>query len=218
VNINARWSDPAEAERHVGWTKRFWSALGPWSAGAGYVNFLGDEGADRVQAAHGHDRWKRLVALKDAYDPTNLFRFNHNIAPSPAGGDPPQGGAESARAPLARSALRVGHPSFFGSHLDLHVGVRSEVEIPGRHRAEQFGFPRMPNRGPCYVAGPETEDTSTEDMGSAKGVGPAIPLGKHGLTKELSQLAARTRQVLAVLSERLQDSGRTRAHSVPNRP
>jgi FAD/FMN-containing dehydrogenase len=83
VNINARWSDPADADRHIDWTKRFWSALGPWSSGAGYVNFLGDEGADRVRAAYGQDRWKRLVALKDAYDPTNVFRFNHNIAPSP---------------------------------------------------------------------------------------------------------------------------------------
>jgi hypothetical protein len=87
VNINARWSNPAETERHVGWTRRFWSALGPWSAGFSYVNFLGDEGADRVRAAYGQDRWERLVALKDAFDPTNMFRFNHNIAPSPRRAD-----------------------------------------------------------------------------------------------------------------------------------
>jgi len=48
-----------------------------------YVNYLGvAEGADRVRAAYGEEKFARLVALKDRYDPTNLFCFNQNIPPS----------------------------------------------------------------------------------------------------------------------------------------
>jgi hypothetical protein len=46
-----------------------------------YVNFLGDEGADRVRQAYGARNYERLVELKRGYDPTNLFRLNQNIAP-----------------------------------------------------------------------------------------------------------------------------------------
>jgi FAD/FMN-containing dehydrogenase len=52
-----------------------------------YVNNLGTEGAGRVKAAYAPATYERLVVLKDAYDPNNVFRFNQNIAPSraPAG-------------------------------------------------------------------------------------------------------------------------------------
>jgi FAD/FMN-containing dehydrogenase len=49
-----------------------------------YVNFISDEGRAGVQSAYG-DRLKRLTALKDRYDPTNLFRLNANIPPTPPG-------------------------------------------------------------------------------------------------------------------------------------
>jgi FAD/FMN-containing dehydrogenase len=82
VNINSRWVDPVESERHVAWTQRFWSAIKPFSAGGVYVNFLGSEGEDRVRAAYGPDKYRRLVELKDRFDPTNLFRLNQNIRPA----------------------------------------------------------------------------------------------------------------------------------------
>jgi FAD/FMN-containing dehydrogenase len=56
--------------------------MSPSLTGGTYVNFLSAEGQDRVQAAYGADTFARLVALKDAFDPTNVFRLNQNIPPS----------------------------------------------------------------------------------------------------------------------------------------
>lgn len=59
--------------------------MAPFSTGGVYVNALGTEGADRVRAAYRPKTWERLVALKNRYDPTNLFRLNQNIAPTAEG-------------------------------------------------------------------------------------------------------------------------------------
>jgi FAD/FMN-containing dehydrogenase len=82
VNINAAWlaDDPARDE-HVRWTRECFAALEPFSTGRAYVNFLGDEGQERVRAAYGEERYARLVALKRAHDPDNVFRLNQNIDP-----------------------------------------------------------------------------------------------------------------------------------------
>jgi FAD/FMN-containing dehydrogenase len=82
VNINAVWTeDDPEGERHVAWARDFYSAMQPHAGGRVYVNFLGDEGPDRVRQAYGDKRYERLVRLKRAYDPTNFFRMNQNIEP-----------------------------------------------------------------------------------------------------------------------------------------
>jgi FAD/FMN-containing dehydrogenase len=74
--------DPANNEKTISWTKSYYDALHPYSAGGAYVNFLmGDEGAGRVKATYG-DNYERLVAIKNKYDPDNLFRVNQNIKPS----------------------------------------------------------------------------------------------------------------------------------------
>ena len=58
------------------------AALEPFSSGGVYVNFLSDDTAAGVRSAYGPARYNRLVALKDRYDPGNLFRLNQNIPPS----------------------------------------------------------------------------------------------------------------------------------------
>jgi FAD/FMN-containing dehydrogenase len=81
LNINTRWSRREESDKHVQWTREFFEAMEPHSTGGVYVNFLGDEGEDRVRAAYGEANWERLLAVKDTYDPTNFFRLNQNIKP-----------------------------------------------------------------------------------------------------------------------------------------
>lgn len=73
--------DPANKERIVKWTKEYWDALHPYSAGGAYVNFMMDEGEERVRATY-RDNYERLVDIKNKYDPTNLFRVNQNIRPT----------------------------------------------------------------------------------------------------------------------------------------
>ncbi|UUU34956.1 FAD-binding oxidoreductase [Streptomyces sp. CA-210063] len=76
------WKDPADDERCVQWVRDVRADVRPWSTGAVYLNFVGDEGADRVVAGLGADHYRRLTAVKTAYDPDNIFRFNHNIPPA----------------------------------------------------------------------------------------------------------------------------------------
>jgi len=88
-NILSVWSDPAESDEHMAWTRALWEAMQPFASGGVYVNNLGDEGADRVRAAYAPDVYDRLVSLKDRYDPDNVFRMNQNIRPSRADLSPP---------------------------------------------------------------------------------------------------------------------------------
>lgn len=73
--------DPANAAAITSWTVDYWDAVHPYSAGGAYVNFLMDEGQERVQATY-RGNYDRLAAIKGAYDPTNLFHVNQNIQPS----------------------------------------------------------------------------------------------------------------------------------------
>ncbi len=78
-------ADPAESGKCIQWARDVWEAMRPFTTEDVYVNYLGqeaDEGADRVNAAYGPEKYERLVALKNKYDPTNLFRLNQNIKPT----------------------------------------------------------------------------------------------------------------------------------------
>jgi FAD/FMN-containing dehydrogenase len=72
--------DPADDERMIGSTRAFAAAMRPFSTGGAYLNFALED--DRVRDAYGDAKYARLVALKDKYDPGNLFRLNQNIRPS----------------------------------------------------------------------------------------------------------------------------------------
>src|SRR5690606_8057148 len=83
VNLVASYSQPEERLLREAWIANFAAALRQGEPAA-YVNFLGDEGADRVRHAYPGAHWKRLLAVKRRYDPANLFRLNQNITlPSP---------------------------------------------------------------------------------------------------------------------------------------
>jgi FAD/FMN-containing dehydrogenase len=73
--------DPANNDRIIAWAREYWNALHPHSAGGAYVNFMMEEGEDRIKATY-RDNYDRLVAIKNKYDPTNLFRVNQNIKPT----------------------------------------------------------------------------------------------------------------------------------------
>jgi hypothetical protein len=72
--------DPANADRIARWTRDYWSQLHPTSAGGAYVNFLMDEGQERVRAAY-RGNYARLAEIKHRYDPDNAFHLNQNICP-----------------------------------------------------------------------------------------------------------------------------------------
>ena len=74
-------SDPANTKAITAWAKEYWEALNPHSAGGAYVNFMMEEGEDRVKATYGSN-YERLAVIKQKYDPTNLFRVNQNIKPA----------------------------------------------------------------------------------------------------------------------------------------
>jgi FAD/FMN-containing dehydrogenase len=73
--------DPANNERIISWTTEYFDAVHPYSGGGAYVNFMMDEGQERVKATY-RDNFEKLVAIKNEYDPTNLFRVNQNIRPT----------------------------------------------------------------------------------------------------------------------------------------
>jgi len=82
ILIVSMWNDPADSEKNIAWTREFWEAMKPYTTERVYVNYLGDEGEERVKAAYSAATYERLVALKNKYDPTNLFRLNQNIKPT----------------------------------------------------------------------------------------------------------------------------------------
>jgi FAD/FMN-containing dehydrogenase len=78
----AQWWDPAAAGPEIAWSRGFMDTMRTWSTNEAPANFITDEGAARLRAAYGEERFRRLVALKDEYDPGNVFSLNPNIPPS----------------------------------------------------------------------------------------------------------------------------------------
>jgi len=76
----AQWTDPTESHLHIEWARASSDSILPFSSGAYYLNYLGEEGEDTIKAAFGRN-YDRLVAVKKKYDPNNFFCLNQNIKP-----------------------------------------------------------------------------------------------------------------------------------------
>ena len=81
LNVHTRWSDPSKDEACIAWARSLWADARPFSTGSVYVNFLAEDEGGRVRDAYG-ENYTRLVALKNKYDPKNLFGVNQNIQPT----------------------------------------------------------------------------------------------------------------------------------------
>jgi FAD/FMN-containing dehydrogenase len=81
ININATTATSEGFDQEREWSRSFWSALEPYHTSV-YVNFLMDEGEDRIRQAYGARKYDRLKALKRTYDPGNFFKLNQNIPPA----------------------------------------------------------------------------------------------------------------------------------------
>ena len=102
--IAGAWRDRADNERSVRWVRDYYDALRPHSEAGGYVNFMGPEDQDRAPVNY-RQNYDRLRRIKSRYDPANLFRVNHNVAPAPRRVDRPSTRSGRARALDARVAL-----------------------------------------------------------------------------------------------------------------
>jgi hypothetical protein len=80
ININATTETAQGFGQEREWSRNFWSALAPYHTNV-YVNFLMEEGDERIRQAYGVEKYERLKALKRKYDPDNFFRLNQNIPP-----------------------------------------------------------------------------------------------------------------------------------------
>jgi hypothetical protein len=78
----ALWEDPADTEANIAWARGFRQDIAPYANGGVYLNFIGNEGQDRVRAAFGEEKYLRLAKVKADWDPNNIFRGNQNIVPA----------------------------------------------------------------------------------------------------------------------------------------
>ena len=81
MNVHGRWSDTRDGDRVRAWARRAFQDVAPHATGGGYVNFLTEDEVERVAATYGAN-YPRLQAVKQLYDPGNLFRMNLNITPA----------------------------------------------------------------------------------------------------------------------------------------
>jgi hypothetical protein len=165
--LMSMWADPADTDRNIGWTRRVYDSLKPFTRPGIYVNYLGEEGEERVREAYG-DRYERLAALKAKYDPTNFFHRNQKhpassrdsvaqspsqgrllrLAPSTDGANVPPGGPGSPDTLVDRMIMLQRRPSRAGGHAPRlgcgNRGVRSAGAgcRSGRRRGRRCGAHR----------------------------------------------------------------------------
>jgi hypothetical protein len=83
LNVIGKWAGPVEGPQHIAWARELVQKMEPFGTGAAYINFLSDaEDPRRLIEAYGAETYTRLVAVKDRWDPENVFHLNQNIPPS----------------------------------------------------------------------------------------------------------------------------------------
>ncbi len=82
LNVHGRWDKSEEDNDCISWSRAFFNATAPDATGGVYVNFMPEDETDRIPAAYKPEVWKRLVEIKNKWDPNNLFRMNQNIKPT----------------------------------------------------------------------------------------------------------------------------------------
>jgi FAD/FMN-containing dehydrogenase len=86
LNCLARTAEPADLQQHISWARGARNEMASYGKGQTYVNFMGEGGDDNLKASYPSEIYARLQAVKDQYDPFNVFRFNLNISPASRGG------------------------------------------------------------------------------------------------------------------------------------
>jgi FAD/FMN-containing dehydrogenase len=84
MNVHGRWETPEEDAACIAWAREFFLAAAPFATGGVYVNFMTDDGTDRIASAYGAN-YARLAQIKAKYDPNNFFHVNQNIRPASTG-------------------------------------------------------------------------------------------------------------------------------------
>jgi FAD/FMN-containing dehydrogenase len=166
----AIWPGPAGTERSIGWARALRRDIAGYANGGAFLNFIGNEGPDRVRAAYGEANYGRLAAVKAEWDPGNVFRGNQNIVPArlPAAA---AGASTAARCPQAPRG--DGRP---GAALPPGAGP-----VRGRHRPAIAGTdpdPPTPRRLPVTFAdGGELAVPAGPDLAHGPPMCPPCPPG-----------------------------------------
>ena len=80
--VTSAWTDSQYDEPNIRWVREVWDAMGPYYSSGVYINATNEDSQDRVKDSYDDDSYQRLVALKNKYDPGNMFRLNHNVRPA----------------------------------------------------------------------------------------------------------------------------------------
>ena len=136
VNVAAFFEGPDDQVVQEAWVTDVAAELEQDDHGA-YVNFIGDEGPERIRAAYPGPTLDRLAAIKARYDPTNLFHLNQNVAPAAAARTPAEAAAPDRRPPAAVTSgeLDAGGSGVLGQRFERLVGRRGRV-VEAHHPAD----------------------------------------------------------------------------------
>lgn len=88
--VIAQWTDPTQTSTCIAWARETFDALCPYMADSVYINYLDNDEDERICQAYGPN-YQRLAALKQRFDPNNVFHLNHNVQPRAEGRRRPAG-------------------------------------------------------------------------------------------------------------------------------